>query len=79
MGLLTQRGAVNQKQDSLKTIGGKETVNHTQNRTGLASTGSHGNQCGLLAVNDGSFRSFDSLNLVIAEVQTVLIPKQVIL
>ena len=78
MGLLAQRGTVNQEQNPLKAVGGEETVDHAQNSTGLAGAGSHGNQCGLLAVNDCLFRSLDSPNLIITEIQPILIPEQII-
>ena len=75
--LLSQSGAVHQKQDALETACFQETVDHAQHRPGLAGTGGHGQQSCIFPVYDGLLRCLNSPQLIIAEVQSILIPQQI--
>ena len=75
--LLSQSGAVHQEQDALETARFQETVDHAQHRPSLAGTGGHGQQSCIFPIHDGLLRCLNSPHLIIAEVQSILIPQQI--
>ena len=73
LGLFAKCGTIHEEQDTLKAVALNKTVDHTKDSAGLSGTSRHGEQNSLFAVNDSLLCSFDSTDLILAQVQSIRI------
>ena len=77
LSLLAKGGTIYQEQHTLETVALDEAINHTKNGAGLAGTGGHRKQNGLLSVDNSPLRRFDGADLVFTQIQSIWVAQQI--
>ena len=76
--LLSERGAIHQKENPLKSVCGQETIDHAENGSGLSRSCCHRQQDVFSAARDGLFRRLDGIHLIGSQIQPARICEKVV-
>ena len=77
LGLLTKSSTVNQEQNSLESVALNKAIDHAKDGTGFAGAGSHGQQDGLLTIDNGLFCRLNRINLILTQIQSIRVTEQI--